>query len=234
MCHVVSVWVREWGRDCKDWFGDRDRVTIIPITCLRQGKIFRRGGCVTRILITFLRRGKNFRRGTFEFSTCRAYFSHYSLIALTNTIIRNASVLQIHKLVVHPPTPKYTLKNFSLPRPNAIQSKYIPHPQAYSVKRFSDMYLGVGNIFCVFTPERSEVNTPIIAQSKNYVCICVCVSSKSCLYLLTNILVNLRPFPQKLHLRVVRFLGRFHRWKYKKSVTQLYSNLFMLILYSLY
>ena len=90
-----------------------------------------------------MRYSRGYRPSLFPF-----YFSSslYSLLELTNTIIRNASVLQIHKLAVHPPTPKYTPKNISLPRPNPIQSKYIPHPQAYSVKIFSDVYLG-SNLF---------------------------------------------------------------------------------------
>ena len=52
----------------------------------------------------------------------------YSLLALTNTIIINASVLEIKKLSVHPPTPKYNPKTIYPPCPNPIQSKIFPTP----------------------------------------------------------------------------------------------------------
>ena len=63
----------------KMYFLTRVDCTRILITCLQRGKIFRRGPCVTGIPITCLQQGKNFRRGPLDFSTRRAYFSHYKI-----------------------------------------------------------------------------------------------------------------------------------------------------------
>ena len=46
----------------------------------------------------------------------------YSLLSLTNKIIRNVSVLQIHKLAAHTPTPKYTPNPPPPHRPAPTQS----------------------------------------------------------------------------------------------------------------
>ena len=54
---------------------------------------------------------------------------YYSILALKNTIIRNASVLQIHNLAVHPLPPNTPPKQFPRPAPNQSSQKIFPTPK---------------------------------------------------------------------------------------------------------